>query len=322
MPRQGRDIEKLVASLEAYLGPRGIEVESPKRLPDKDTGQLREVDIALQGQIGSSNILVIVECRDQSGDEDVTWIEQLAEKRKSVGADKVIAVSSSGFTKPARNKAEKKNIDLRTIAQVDPKEIHSWFQSGFGTHLITHSLFKDLTFILVNGRIINCRGSNIKAPIFINKMDGTEFSFEMMWESLFKPVIYKAVPVSGAHVEKVITIGFSELENIQMITQSGPKDVLEIIILAELWQDAERVPSLAKRYESGEKSIAEIAEFEYEQKGKKYILGIVSDPALREKQVHLIPKGHDELEHIDVVLELNYKKDDKSPRKQHYSFRL
>ncbi|HUI39919.1 MAG TPA: restriction endonuclease, partial [Methanothrix sp.] len=107
MVRKGRDLELLVAFLENHLGPLGIEIKSPDYIQDKDTSQLREVDISLRSKIGSSNILAIVECRDRKGDEDVTWIEQLSRKRESVGADKAVAVSSSGFSDPAIIKASK-----------------------------------------------------------------------------------------------------------------------------------------------------------------------------------------------------------------------
>ena len=75
MVRKGRTLEILVAQLEDHLGPLGIQVESPDFIRDKDTSQLREVDISLRSKIGSSSILVILECRDRKGEEDVTWIE-------------------------------------------------------------------------------------------------------------------------------------------------------------------------------------------------------------------------------------------------------
>ncbi|MFZ2799665.1 MAG: restriction endonuclease [Syntrophorhabdus sp.] len=113
----------MVALLEEHLGPLGIEVRSPDYIPDKDTSQLREVDISLRSKIGSSDILVIIECRNRKANEDVVWIEQLSRKRESVGADKAVAVSSSGFTVPASLKATKENIELRTLDEIDPNEI-------------------------------------------------------------------------------------------------------------------------------------------------------------------------------------------------------
>ena len=48
-----RDFEKLVARIEKLLAPSGASIKSPDRLPDKTTGQLREVDGTIRYQVGS-----------------------------------------------------------------------------------------------------------------------------------------------------------------------------------------------------------------------------------------------------------------------------
>ena len=50
-------------------------------------------------------MLVILECRDRGGVQDVSWIDQVVGKRDDVGADKAIAVSQSGFTGAAQKHA-------------------------------------------------------------------------------------------------------------------------------------------------------------------------------------------------------------------------
>src|SRR5262245_39374323 len=100
-----RDFELLVARIEEWLGPKGATVKSPDYIADRVTGELREVDASIRLHAGSAPILVTVECRDRVSVQDVTWIEQIASKRDSVGAARTIAVSSSGFTGPARSKA-------------------------------------------------------------------------------------------------------------------------------------------------------------------------------------------------------------------------
>lgn len=65
--KPGRSLEKLVAYLERHLADSGaVFVESPKRLPDKTTGKLREHDVVLTVNSGHHKILVAVECRDRS----------------------------------------------------------------------------------------------------------------------------------------------------------------------------------------------------------------------------------------------------------------
>jgi hypothetical protein len=47
------------------------------------------------------------------------WIEQLATKRVSIGAERTIAVSSKGFSKAAQIVAEQHNIELKVLRPLD-----------------------------------------------------------------------------------------------------------------------------------------------------------------------------------------------------------
>jgi len=92
------------------------------------TQQLREVDILIESRVGTSNISIILECRDRKSKQDTTWIEQLNSKLKDLKADKIIAVSSSGFSKPALEKAKRYGIETRTFGEIDKTIIESWWQ--------------------------------------------------------------------------------------------------------------------------------------------------------------------------------------------------
>lgn len=132
-----RQFEKLVATMEGVLLQRGAVIKHPDRIPDIDTGELREVDASIRYTIGSVPLLITIECRKRAKNEDVMWIEQLAEKQRSVGAAKTIAVSSTGFTEPARKKAAQKGIELRTLRKIKPKDIEAWVSDLF---LLMHQL--------------------------------------------------------------------------------------------------------------------------------------------------------------------------------------
>jgi hypothetical protein len=64
-----------------------------------------------------------VECRRHSARQDVTWIEQLAAKRRNIGAALTIAVSSSGFTSEATHLAAREGISLRTVEELPEQEL-------------------------------------------------------------------------------------------------------------------------------------------------------------------------------------------------------
>lgn len=129
MARKGRELEKLVAILEKGLNGKDIKVTSPDTIYDKVAEESREIDISLKGNMGSHEMLVIIECRDRKPREDVAWPEQLATKRDHVGANLAIAVSSRGFSEGARKKADFLGIRLRTLEEIDPNEIMEWFQA-------------------------------------------------------------------------------------------------------------------------------------------------------------------------------------------------
>jgi hypothetical protein len=122
--RAGRELELLVAALEDTIGSLdGIRVESPARLRDLDTDQVREVDVAIRARHGTHELLIVMECRDRAAPGDVTWIEQIRTKCSSVGADRIVAVSASGFTKPALQKAKRYRIETRSMEQVATGEM-------------------------------------------------------------------------------------------------------------------------------------------------------------------------------------------------------
>jgi hypothetical protein len=68
MKRRGRDLELLVSRLEQLVGGLDdrVEIKSPDYIPDKDTGELREVDVALRTRMGSAGVLVVLETRDRA----------------------------------------------------------------------------------------------------------------------------------------------------------------------------------------------------------------------------------------------------------------
>ena len=99
--KNSRDIELLVALFERQFGPSGTIVKSPDKIMGKLSGTMREIDITLRGPIGSSEILIMVECRDRSRKQGVDWLEHVAKKLEDVGADKAMVVSSKGFWKDA-----------------------------------------------------------------------------------------------------------------------------------------------------------------------------------------------------------------------------
>lgn len=136
-----RSFEKLVSRIEKTLAGESVTVTSPDFIPCITTGTRREVDTSIRTRVGSAEILVTVECRDRVAAQDVTWIEQLAAKKKNIGAAKTIAVAASGFSAEATRIARENAIDLRVLDEITDEDIKSWIPMVGMVHV-----FKDCGF--------------------------------------------------------------------------------------------------------------------------------------------------------------------------------
>lgn len=87
----------------------------------------REIDILIEKVINGVTRRIAIECRDRSAKDDIIWIDGLMGKFQNLNVDKVIAVSSSGFSKNAKLKAESNNIELRTINEIESMDWNSEF---------------------------------------------------------------------------------------------------------------------------------------------------------------------------------------------------
>lgn len=121
----GRDFEEMVARIEERLSPTGAIVTSPDYIVDKVTGQPREVDASIRYKVGSSQILITIECRDRASKQDATWLEQIKSKKDSIGANQTIVVSREGFYEPAKTYAKQHGIELREINEVNDEFINN-----------------------------------------------------------------------------------------------------------------------------------------------------------------------------------------------------
>lgn len=124
--KPGRLAELLVEHFERVLGP-DVEIKSPERIRGRNSGKRREVDVTLRARVGGTDILIAIECRDRKPPQDVRWIEELASKISDVGADVMIAVSTSGFTDAATRLAAANRILLRNLKQITEEDVERWF---------------------------------------------------------------------------------------------------------------------------------------------------------------------------------------------------
>lgn len=116
MARDGKSLEELVAFVEQLHLPTGFTIKPRERVV-VDCVQIAELDILIEGPVGSTSFEWLIECRDRpsEGAQGGDWIEQLVGRRDRFRLDKVTAVSTTGFSAPAREYAKEKGIELREV---------------------------------------------------------------------------------------------------------------------------------------------------------------------------------------------------------------
>lgn len=119
MPRRTNDFQALIKTIYEQIVPEGGSVTESGMVPDREAGILREVDILIEHNYAGHEFRLIVECRDHSRSQTVDWIDGLIGKAKSLDVDKVVAVSSKGFSRSARRKAEENGIEALTLEEAN-----------------------------------------------------------------------------------------------------------------------------------------------------------------------------------------------------------
>jgi hypothetical protein len=181
MPKRTNDFQQLIFVIENKLAGSNVTVTETKEFIDVKTGQLREIDIVIDAEIGGRPIAIAVECRSHKRKQSVGWIEELRGKYIDIPEiNKVVVVSKSGFHKPALIKAkqfgwealtlnEAKDLDweselqsaisMTIIADCDPKIENIFLISNFDPNSECYSdQMLPITFELLSGRVIEPLG--------------------------------------------------------------------------------------------------------------------------------------------------------------------
>lgn len=106
MARKGRSFELAYKHLYDMLDKNIYKITSPAFPIDKTTGKGREVDVLIE-YIDSNGKprRISIECRDRSKVQDITWIEQLVQKKEDLDLDYTIATTTTSFSEGAISKA-------------------------------------------------------------------------------------------------------------------------------------------------------------------------------------------------------------------------
>lgn len=246
-----RQFEQLVARIEADAGPLGLTVISPDRIRCRTTGRLREVDASVRTKIGTSNILITIECRKRRAKQDVTWIEQLSSKKHAIGASRTIAVSSSGFSPEAEAAARHHGIDLRRLSDVSVAEINELIRLDFV--LFTHKrcalarvgirLFRSLDWTLPDPEDVDFVLPSSTDPfstIFRNTDTGATWSLNDLWLQL-QEATNPFADIEKGRTPVVKTACFPFPGNVTVNTPEGPKEIGDVLLSVALSLEVEQI---------------------------------------------------------------------------------
>lgn len=152
MPQRTNDFQQLISRIETQLaGGQGRVTES--LMIENDLGSLREIDTAIEANIGGHDIVIAAECRDSRRRVGVEWIEFLAGKYGNISkVHKVVAVSRSGFTRSAVDMARANRIDTYTLDEATRLD---WPSVYLQLHGIEFQLASSFNFLEAH---LDCEG--------------------------------------------------------------------------------------------------------------------------------------------------------------------
>jgi hypothetical protein len=124
MPKRSNDFQRLVYLVRLNLAD-GAKVTESKMMRDRLTKRYREVDVVIQGKVGSQSVVVSIECRDHKRVADVTWVDMMKTKHDRLDTNALLLASSRGFTQEAIDVARKYGIKLIALEDQETADLAS-----------------------------------------------------------------------------------------------------------------------------------------------------------------------------------------------------
>ena len=278
-----REFEIMVAHIEEQLCPKGAIVKSPDYIEDKISGSRREVDASIRYTIGSTPILITVECRNRGKVQDDTWIEQLSKKKEKIGASATIAVSKNGFSEPAQKTGAFYKIELRTLKEIEDSESLDWLRD---ITLDVELLFWKYVSIQA---ALDTENSNIKIDPVVDKKihelgcDAYIAKNDDTGEKMYLGEIGKKFVNEGQFpkipgIEPFGQVLVGNENPLYIRTSEGQTRLKYLDIRVKIMSIAKPIAARkAFEYSSSNGTIVEVAEFNYQFEGGSFKVGVLRE---------------------------------------------
>ena len=149
MPKRTNKFQKLIVLIQNSLTNTGKLTES-MMLTDSTTGEEREVDIVVEGNFNGIDVILGIECTSRKNPLDIIYMDSMIEKHRFLPTNKLIIVSTKGFTKRAEKKASLNSIETITLEDAKTKEWEYYLNNLTNLHLGQFSykiISGDITFV-------------------------------------------------------------------------------------------------------------------------------------------------------------------------------
>lgn len=243
-----RQFEQLVARIERDADRLGLAIKAPDRIRCLVTNRLREVDASVRTTEGE---LITLECRKRRASQDVTWIEQLATKRRSLGATKTIAVSANGFSSSAHALARENCIELKSLDELDADQLNPLL--GLDLVIFWHRRVELKSVGLRKARpgswtmpdpadvdLFLPADTDLFAPLFCNTDEGHRWSINDIWHQLQDAANpYASLPKMQPPL--VQNACFPYPGNVTVDMPSGEVRLGDVILSVAIWWDSEAI---------------------------------------------------------------------------------
>lgn len=156
MARKGKNFELAYKWL-YDLDNDKYKVTSPAFLYDPFSERKREIDVLVEfSDNDNCNRKLAIECRDRNKIQDVTWIEQLQQKKEDLSLDYILATTTTNFTQSAINKARKHGVIIERAETFDINSIQNVTNNEFFFDAFFFKFtFEELLFIIKDKGTIN-----------------------------------------------------------------------------------------------------------------------------------------------------------------------
>lgn len=125
MPARSNEFQRLVRVVEKHFAHRGVTVVESAMLLDRLTGERREVDVFISRRGWIRRVATSIECMDRTRPADVTWVEAMWGKHRSLPTTHLMLASRAGFYRPAMVKAAALGITLLDYSNGMPADFEA-----------------------------------------------------------------------------------------------------------------------------------------------------------------------------------------------------